>query len=115
MKNFRCIQLGLLAFLLSTMACASNPKHFEVFSYEQRCESDSDCALFQAGCCGCSQGGKAVGINRRFISEAQKRVRQTCSDVFCMQVISQDESCSATRAACVKGQCEVEPLGTKKQ
>ena len=77
----------------------------KVLAAEKVCDVDSDCVLVSAGCCPCSAAGRNEAINTKYRQALQARRTQTCKEILCAQMISQDPSCQATGAKCDKGQC----------
>lgn len=67
------------------------------------CSSDSDCITVRADSCGCTAGGKATSINKKYLSEWEEKNPPG----ICPQVISQDPSCINTVPKCTSNQCQL--------
>lgn len=72
---------------------------------ERRCTADADCTLSTLDCCGCAALGKQIGVRKDRVQALTERRRPICGVVACAQGMSEDPSCSATRAVCREGQC----------
>ncbi|MFQ6010008.1 MAG: hypothetical protein ACE5J7_02715 [Candidatus Aenigmatarchaeota archaeon] len=70
------------------------------------CVSDSDCVKVDAGCCGCTAGGKATAINKNFVEQWDANLTGSCKDIVCAMVMSDDPSCFA-EPKCVQGECKL--------
>ena len=68
------------------------------------CESDADCISVDAGCCGCTQGGKATAITKNFADQWNANLTQSCKQIACIQSISDDPSCFA-ETRCIDKRC----------
>src|SRR3989338_8608238 len=66
------------------------------------CTADNECISVKADCCGCTQDGKAIAINKNKQSEYMASLQ--CSGVICTQAISTDSSCSAI-LKCTANKC----------
>lgn len=67
------------------------------------CKRASDCVLVPLDCCGCNQGGRQTAIARAKRQE-HAAAQARCKDQMCMQMLSNDPSCSMA-AGCVEGRC----------
>jgi hypothetical protein len=117
MNSLRSIGFFSFTLLLTaTLACATTvndePKNTQSakkvaasVSEESKCNTNEECVLIPADCCGCNQGGKQRSINKKFLTDLTKRRQKDCANTFCIQMISKDPSCKATRATCEKGIC----------
>ena len=72
------------------------------------CISNSDCIKVDAGCCGCTEGGKATSINRKFAEQWNANLTENCREIACIQAISDDPSCFA-EPVCRNSMCTLEP------
>jgi hypothetical protein len=68
------------------------------------CQADSDCMLTQADCCGCTSGGKNIAIAKAYDATWNGELSANCKNVACVQVISQDPSCTS-QAVCDNNNC----------
>ncbi len=73
---------------------------------DQQCAQDSDCALTTADCCGCNASGKQIGVRADVVAALAQRRAPVCSGVSCAQSVSDDPTCTATKAVCKAGKCE---------
>jgi len=101
-------RLSSIAFLmlLATLGCTglTGTGSFQITTEEKACQVDADCTLISAGCCGCTSGGTQAAIASKNYESANARLASSCAAVSCIQVISDDPSCSKS-AACVDNQC----------
>jgi|GEM_PF-2146471 len=82
---------------------------------ERACLSDGDCTLTNTHCCSCNNGGTMAAINQTRLTGLLQRRMSGCESMACPQKVSDDATCSATTAVCVKGRCEVNvPASAKK-
>ena len=72
------------------------------------CNTDSDCALVDA-CCGCSAGGRKVGIRIDAVTDYEATRAQRCSSEVCPQMISTHLSCDAEATCGQNGHCRATP------
>jgi hypothetical protein len=70
------------------------------------CKTDADCVLVPDDCCSCNQGGKQRAIPKKQKDSYEKDRKKRCADTQCMQMMSQDPSCSQ-HAFCGAGICEL--------
>jgi hypothetical protein len=77
-----------------------------VTAADQQCTQDSDCALTTADCCGCTSLGKQIGVRADVVAALAQRRAPVCASVSCAQSMSDDPSCTATKAVCKAGKCE---------
>ena len=68
------------------------------------CVQDSDCIKIAEDCCDCSNGGKAITINKDF--KEQYEADLDCEEIVCLTVMSNDPSCFA-EPKCVNNECEL--------
>ncbi|NYZ75185.1 hypothetical protein H0O03_02880 [Candidatus Micrarchaeota archaeon] len=68
------------------------------------CSSDDDCIKVATSCCSCNSGGTATTINQNSKQQWDERLRQECTGVMCLAVMSNDPSCFA-KPTCVQNQC----------
>lgn len=74
------------------------------------CKKDADCVLVPDDCCSCTEGGKQHAIARSGKRAYEATRNKRCAGTMCMQMMSQDPSCSK-RAVCNAGSCDLaEPL-----
>ncbi len=104
-------KLSLLALLLSLIVNAYACEKFHDVPSENitakghfECDTDTDCALINADCCGCTSGGKQKAVHNSVAKGMLASMKQACADTMCIKMISQDESCKKS-AACVEGRC----------
>ena len=57
-------------------------------------------------CCSCNQGGKQRAIPKKQKDSYEKDRKKRCADTQCMEMMSQDPSCSQ-HAFCAAGICEL--------
>ena len=72
---------------------------------DQQCESDLDCVLVPADCCGCHQGGRQTAISKKALNKVAKARAYGCSETLCMQMLSKDASCQVRESKCIAGVC----------
>ncbi len=72
---------------------------------EQRCEVDEECVLTTVDCCGCNALGRQTAVRKDRLLALTERRRPICSTIACAQGMSDDPSCSASRARCLAGRC----------
>ncbi|MCX5742840.1 MAG: hypothetical protein NT062_10125 [Proteobacteria bacterium] len=70
------------------------------------CTVDEDCALVEA-CCGCSAGGRKVGIRADSVAGYEQSRAHRCAASACPQMISEHPSCNA-EPVCKKGHCRAQ-------
>ena len=70
------------------------------------CKTDADCVLVPDDCCSCNQGGKQRAIPKKQKDGYEKDRKKRCADTQCMEMMSQDPSCSQ-HAFCGAGICEL--------
>jgi len=70
------------------------------------CKTDKDCVVVPDDCCSCNQGGKQRAIPKKQKDTYEKDRKKRCADTQCMEMISQDPSCSQ-HAFCGAGICEL--------
>lgn len=76
-----------------------------VLEDDRKCASDADCTLATADCCGCNALGSQTGIRKDHVADLAKRRAPVCSAIACGQGMSDDPSCTATKAVCKAGLC----------
>lgn len=86
-------------------ASAAPEPGVNVLDEERRCSSDAECTLTTVDCCGCDALGKQTGVRKDRLAALTERRRPICSVVSCAQAISDDPSCTATKAVCRDGMC----------
>ncbi len=118
-QNTGGLLFGLFACFIGLLGCqhASEVVAKEVISTvpavlpqwitekDQQCESDLDCVLVSADCCGCHQGGRQTAISKKALNKVAKARAYGCSETLCMQMLSKDASCRAKKAKCIAGVC----------
>lgn len=72
------------------------------------CETDSDCIMVDADCCGCTGGGKQKAMSKLMAEDWRDNLERDCADAGCMAVMSQHVSCYSD-PVCVGGECSFEP------
>lgn len=70
------------------------------------CKTDADCVAVPDDCCSCNQGGKQRAIPKKQKDTYEKDRKKRCADTQCMEMMSQDPSCSQ-HAFCGAGICEL--------
>ena len=73
---------------------------------ETDCKTDADCVVVSDDCCSCNQGGKQRAIPKKKKDGYERERRKRCADTQCMEMMSQDPSCSQ-HALCGAGICEL--------
>ncbi len=66
------------------------------------CNQDSDCMETQADCCGCSNGGEQIGINRKYLKSWEDALKDKCQDIGCITLFS----CKEGGVVCEDNKCE---------
>lgn len=99
-----------------TIAASAAPDE-RITAADQQCSQDSECALTTADCCGCNAAGKQIGVRADVVASLAQRRAPVCAGVSCAQSISDDPTCTATKAVCRAGKCEPDvgaaPAGMK--
>ena len=72
---------------------------------DRRCTSDRECTLTTVECCGCQSLGANTGVRKDRLASLAERRTPTCAATNCAMAMSQDPTCSATRAVCRDGLC----------
>jgi len=75
--------------------------------HKAECEKDSDCVAIKVDCCDCNQGGKRRAVTKAAREIDNERLLINCDDVVCLQMVSEDPSCTQ-KAACRSGHCVLE-------
>ena len=75
-------------------------------AYFYECREDSDCVSVRGECCGCSSGGTATAINKKYKEEWENKLINNCQNNLCLAGISDDWTCFA-EPECIKGKCEL--------
>lgn len=111
MKKFLLIFLlvvliGITIFALFILGTLSNP--FPTLEDNREafyCAKDEDCTMIKGDCCGCSAGGSAAAINKKYVNLFKKKIEKTCrfSEVPCKQVMM----CAGEKPACVGNLCKI--------
>ena len=70
------------------------------------CQTDSDCVLVDAGCCGCSAGGESIAIHKSQREAHNKRLLNQCP---LHQVCPAAYLCNQVGAICRNSQCVTTP------
>lgn len=65
-----------------------------------KCEKDTECSITTSNGCNCSSGGDQVAISTKY----KKKWEGKFSDISCIQVISDDPSCTQ-KVVCEKTKC----------
>lgn len=108
---------ALLTIISATAACKEAPPPAppivaptapdeRITAADTQCKQNSECALTTADCCGCNAAGKQIGVRADIVAALAKRRAPVCSGVSCAQSISDDPTCTATKAVCKAGKCE---------
>lgn len=71
---------------IPSTAASSSGATLQLSSAWQVCETDSDCVETQPDCCGCSNGGTQVGINKKYLAAWQSEIAKACQDIGCPAV-----------------------------
>lgn len=79
-----------------------------VVEAEQSCKTDDECVVVPWHCCPCEHGGKLTAVNRTQLPHVIQRRVAVCPEYTCPTVVSDDPTCGATAAKCVKDQCVVD-------
>lgn len=112
MKQWKLLLCGCAALFVG--ACTSPnaavnavPAEYAqlVASADKTCQTDSDCAAVQKGCCPCA-GYEAV--NARVAAKLQKKLKKACGMAACTLEMCYEE----ITPKCVKNQCagELKPM-----
>ncbi|MEA2064675.1 MAG: hypothetical protein U9O66_00035, partial [Patescibacteria group bacterium] len=67
--------------------CEETQPRFDFYS----CNQNSDCISVKKDCCGCTAGGSAIAINKKFRDKWHKKF--DCGRIMCPAVMSNDLSC----------------------
>ena len=76
-----------------------------VLADDRTCTTDADCTLTTTDCCGCNALGSQTGIRKDHVEALAKRRAPVCSAIACGQGMSDDPTCTATKAVCKSGVC----------
>ena len=80
------------------------PKLPEISGALRTCNLDSDCVIIKSDCCGCTAGGTADTIHKKYKEQWENTVQSKCENIACTAVMSNDWSCFA-EAKCVRNKC----------
>ena len=80
------------------------PKLPEISGALRTCNIDSDCVIIKSDCCGCTAGGTADTIHKKYKEQWENTVQSKCENIACTTVMSNDWSCFA-EAKCVRNKC----------
>lgn len=72
----------------------------------KECEKDRECIKVDSGCCGCSAGGEATTINRKYHKYWSEKLDRECRNVGCIAVMSNHWTCFA-EPKCINNKCEL--------
>lgn len=84
-------------------------KYPEMTATLRTCNVESQCVKVSLGCCSCNYGGKAVALNKEYEQKWKDTLDQTCTDVACPAVMSNDASCQMV-PKCIKNKCTLAPF-----
>lgn len=112
MRYFYYVTIALMLILgAGTKGCENDAKNqlsedakSEDRGFNHSCAKNDDCVVLTKGCCGCRNGGAVMAVSRMHARTIANKQREECADKVCMQVISNDASCSK-EAACENGEC----------
>ncbi len=68
------------------------------------CSEDSDCLSVKGDCCGCTAGGIAAAINKKFKNQWKNNCNAT-EPIMCPAVMSDDPSCINKEPRCAGNKC----------
>ncbi|MCK5084683.1 MAG: hypothetical protein KAQ64_03445 [Candidatus Pacebacteria bacterium] len=68
----------------------------------RNCEQDSDCVETQADCCSCRNGGKQIGINKKYLKNWENTLTEKCQDIGCIALFN----CKKGEVVCKDNKCE---------
>jgi hypothetical protein len=83
-----------------------------VLDDDRKCTSDADCTLATSDCCGCNALGSQTGVRKDHVADLANRRAPVCAGVACGQGMSDDPSCTATKAVCKAGLCVPNTVAT---
>jgi hypothetical protein len=115
MANLRRVRRSLLALSVATLVVVGLGLSAEAKRTHKSkaapaatadCKADADCVLVPDDCCSCNQGGKQRAIPKKQKDGYEKDRKKRCADTQCMEMMSQDPSCSQ-HAFCAAGICEL--------
>ena len=97
-KNF--IRLSLFFAVLFMLFLA----YKRLSPADRPCQSDKDCVLVDADCCGCRDGGKSIAVHRTFQALYNLNLEKDCSPAKrCLGWYR----CDKFKAKCENSQCVV--------
>jgi hypothetical protein len=106
-STFRFVFLSALVIALLGSSGAEAKRHAKApAASADDCKKDADCVAVVDDCCPCSQGGKQRAIPKKQKDSYEKDRKKRCADTQCMEMMSQDPSCSQ-HAFCGAGICEL--------
>lgn len=76
----------------------------EITASIRTCNTAADCVRVKADCCGCTSGGQAAALNKKYESDWKKTLDVKCQNVACIAAISNHWSCFAD-IKCIKNKC----------
>jgi hypothetical protein len=115
----RILQIVLWIFLASIMMGAHScgkkdppltheiPSDHKPQKQKGECNKNTDCVAIKVDCCDCNQGGKLRAVPKSVMKHELEKLLIECSDVVCLQMISQEPSCKQ-KAVCRSGHCVME-------
>ena len=71
------------------------------------CDQNSDCISVNKNCCGCTAGGSAIMINKKFEDEWNEKLH--CREIMCPAVMSSHPSCFQ-KPKCENNKCVLEEI-----
>ncbi len=103
-KILLLIIAAFIIFIIAFTALSNENNEIPMFY----CNIDEDCIKVQEGCCGCSEGGSEIAINKQFKDEYLQEIYNNYDARLCTQVISQNETCFPdSQAKCVDNEYKI--------
>lgn len=96
------LRVGALLLLLVSSCVVPSPQTSLVTDEDRVCAADGDCVIVGLEC-DCSNGGSQIAVNASVVDDVESRKTAAA----CPAAISEDPSCSASRAGCIEGRCEL--------
>ena len=101
-ENGECLE----GFNGNMMRCITSLKWCELTKEIEwsSCEKDFDCVETQADCCSCNNGGKQIGINKKYLKSWEDTLKEKCQGIDCITLFR----CEDGKVVCENNQCKFE-------